>query len=295
MSGDNSIALTRMRFGRLTLSRMSMAVLRACDAFRGRTATFASLAILAAGLSTALSTDGLPNKATPRRVVQHHATVRPKIVAAPKPVAPAHVASPSIFAQESAMGDGHRMDRWNPLIKKASARFGVPELWIRAVMMIESGGRTMLGENMPITSSAGAMGLMQVMPKTWLQMRRQYGLGADPFDPQDNVLAGTAYLELLYRQYGYPGLFAAYNDGPYMLEAHRRMGQFLPAETTAYVLNIASILSTGARLKPASPSSVAGPSPAGTLVPIGTVAVVSPLAARPHESGEDDDGDDDGR
>jgi soluble lytic murein transglycosylase-like protein len=253
-------------------------------------AMIALLAALAAGLSTASSTHGPPSKPAPRKVAKHRVAA-----ARPKPVVPAaavHAAVPSAFAQEAAMGFGERMNRWNPLIKEASRRFGVPEIWIRAVMTIESGGRTMLGENIPMASGAGAMGLMQVMPQTWQQMRRQYGLGANPHDPQDNILAGTAYLSLLYRQYGYPGLFAAYNDGPGMLEAHRRLGQLMPAETTAYVLDIASILSTGVRRSPRLLGGVADPQAGGGPAQGAMAAIVLIPATMPSESAARNDSDD---
>ena len=190
------------------------------------------------------------------------------------------------------MSGSERLDRWNPLIKEAARRFRVPVTWIRAIVMIESGGRTMLGENLPIRSSAGAMGLMQVMPQTWAQMRSAYRLGSDPYDPRDNILAGTAYLQLLYRQYGYPGLFAAYNDGPGMLEAHRRMRQFMPAETTAYVLDIASILSTGVRRNPQISNGVPRPEANGGPVQaaVGTVIVIPATPQRePGGNSESDD------
>ena len=58
------------------------------------------------------------------------------------------------------------------------------------------------------------MGLMQLMPATWAAMRAEHGLGHDPHDPRDNILAGTAYLRAMYDRFGYPGLFAAYNAGP---------------------------------------------------------------------------------
>ena len=38
------------------------------------------------------------------------------------------------------------------------------------------------------------MGLMQIMPKTWAELRARYGLGADPYDARDNILAGAAYI-----------------------------------------------------------------------------------------------------
>jgi soluble lytic murein transglycosylase-like protein len=173
----------------------------------------------------------------------------PALGAAPASAIPA-IAAPSAFARESAMNAHELIDRWSPFLKDASRRFAIPEAWLRAVMTVESGGRTMLGESQPMTSSAGAMGLMQIMPQTWGTMRQQYGLGGDPYDPHDNILAGTAYLALLYRQYGYPAMFAAYNDGPGGLDGHQRLGEDVPPETTDYVLDIASILRTGVRRPP---------------------------------------------
>ena len=43
-------------------------------------------------------------------------------------------------------------------------------------------------------SPKGAMGVMQIMPDTWSELRSRYGLGADPYDPRDNIVAGAAYL-----------------------------------------------------------------------------------------------------
>ena len=122
------------------------------------------------------------------------------------------------------------MDQWEPLIAEASRRFGVPESWIRAVMRAESGGQTML-DGRPITSRAGAMGLMQVMPETYDEMRRRHRLGADPYDPHDNILAGAAYLREMYDRYGYPGFLAAYNAGPERYDDYLMRGRALPQET----------------------------------------------------------------
>lgn len=129
-------------------------------------------------------------------------------------------------------------DRWSAHVAEASARFGVPEAWIRRVIRAESGGRTMLGGR-PIVSRAGAMGLMQLMPGTWREMRARLGLGADPHDPRENILAGTAYLRAMYDRFGYPGLFAAYNAGPGRYSEHLASGRRLPAETVAYVASVA--------------------------------------------------------
>ena len=106
------------------------------------------------------------------------------------------------------------LNRWDGIITEASQRFHVPKAWIRAVMARESGGRTMLGEDKPIVSSAGAVGLMQVLPETYDQMAEQHRLGANPFDARDNIMAGAAYLRWLHQKYGYPAMFAAYNAGP---------------------------------------------------------------------------------
>ena len=285
----------RVRAGWLSIFSTSIDVMlaRGASAFRRSASPLAKFALLIApiiAISALLSTDRPVDKPVTGRAVPYHAATIRKPTAVQKAANRRPVAAPSAFAEELAMSNAALIDRWNPLIKTASRRFGVPEIWIRAVLMIESGGRTMLGEHTPITSSAGAMGLMQVMPKTWLEMRRQYGLGNDPYNPHDNIFAGTAYLESLYRQYSYPGLFAAYNDGPDMLEAHRRLRQFLPAETTTYVLDVASILSTGLRRARVPAGDAARVEPLGTPVTIDTGTVVSVPATRPHQSA-DGDGD----
>lgn len=124
--------------------------------------------------------------------------------------------------------------RWRPYVEEASARFGMPVPWIERVMRAESGGRMMLGGR-PIVSSAGAMGLMQLMPGTWSDMRARLGLGHDPHAPRDNILAGTFYLRLMYDRFGYPGLFAAYNAGPTRYASVRAGKARLPAETRSYL------------------------------------------------------------
>ena len=131
------------------------------------------------------------------------------------------------------------LDRWSGHIAEASARFGVPAEWIRRVMRAESGGQTML-DGRPIRSRAGAMGLMQLMPGTWAEVRAKHGLGSDPNNPRDNILAGTAYLRAMYDRFGYPGLFAAYNAGPGRYADHLATGRRLPTETVAYVAAVGS-------------------------------------------------------
>lgn len=77
-------------------------------------------------------------------------------------------------------------------IAEASQWFDTPEHWIHAVLRAESAG------DMRAVSAAGTMGLMQVMPDTWVGLRVRHGLGRDPYDPRDNILAGTAYLREMF-------------------------------------------------------------------------------------------------
>lgn len=127
--------------------------------------------------------------------------------------------------------------RWHPIVAEAAARFAIPEDWIERVIRAESAGLTMLNGR-PIRSSAGAIGLMQLMPATWAAMRDAYRLGTDPDDPHDNIMAGTAYLRLMYDRFGYPGLFAAYNAGPGRYAAWLAGQSRLPGETVAYLAGI---------------------------------------------------------
>ena len=136
-------------------------------------------------------------------------------------------------------------------VAEASQRFGIPEHWIRAVLRAESAG------DVRAISSAGAMGLMQVMPDTWAGLRVRYGLGRDPYDRRDNILAGTAYLREMFDRYGnVAAMLAAYNAGPGRYNEHSATGRPLPAETRAYVAALAPILGG------AAPSDTLSPQPA---------------------------------
>ena len=145
--------------------------------------------------------------------------------------------------------------RWRPYTQEASLRFGVPLDWIERVMAAESGGMTTLNDR-PIASPAGAMGLMQLMPDTWAELRAALGLGRDPYDPHDNILAGTFYLRQMYGRFGYPGLFAAYNAGPARYAAYLGGRSALPAETRAYVASVSR-----APVPPASRATAMAPKP----------------------------------
>jgi len=117
-------------------------------------------------------------------------------------------------------------------IAEAAQRFELPTAWIRAVMRAESDG------DPRALSPKGAVGLMQIMPDTWAEIRIRYRLGGDPYDPHDNIVAGAAYIRELCDRYGSPGWIAAYNAGSSRYEASLK-GRPLPAETRAYLDAIA--------------------------------------------------------
>jgi len=136
-------------------------------------------------------------------------------------------------------------DPFGGLVTEAAQRFDLPTAWIRAVMLVES------NDDARAVSPKGAIGLMQVMPGTYQDMRLRYGLSADPFQPHDNIIAGTAYLREMLDCYGMSGFLAAYNAGPQQYDEHLATGRALPAETILYVARITPMLSgvqTGDRL-----------------------------------------------
>jgi soluble lytic murein transglycosylase-like protein len=148
-------------------------------------------------------------------------------------------ASPPLPDQSPAIAGLFDCERMAPVeldpIVERSARDNslTPEL-LRAVMRRESGFHPCA------VSRAGAMGLMQLMPAT------AAALGVtDPFDPVENVRAGSRFLrELLERYGGNVGLaLGAYNAGPGRVD---RSGGIPPiAETRNYVRGILSDLGTG--------------------------------------------------
>lgn len=125
-------------------------------------------------------------------------------------------------------------------VREAAQRFGIPAPWIEAVMRAESAG------DVRAVSPKGAMGLMQIMPATWAELRARYDLGADPYDPRDNILAGAAYLREMHDRFGSPGFLAAYHAGPGRYEEHLLEGRPLPRETRDYVAALAPIVGASA-------------------------------------------------
>jgi hypothetical protein len=142
-------------------------------------------------------------------------------------------AQPVTATQSAVTSKSDRIERF---VAEAALRFGIPTSWITAVMQAESRGVVRA------VSPKGAMGLMQIMPETWAGLRSRYGLGPNPFDPHDNIVAGAAYLRELHDRYGTAGFLAAYNAGPGRYEDHLASGRPLPAETQAYVAAVAPLL-----------------------------------------------------
>jgi hypothetical protein len=123
---------------------------------------------------------------------------------------------------------------YNELIEKAGHRYGVDPGLIRSVMQTES------AFNPVAVSPAGAMGLMQIMP----ELAAEFGVD-DPFDPEQNVMAGARYLRQLLRIHGgnVRLAVASYNAGP---GAVARYGTIPPfEETREYVKRVTYLLARG--------------------------------------------------
>lgn len=138
-------------------------------------------------------------------------------------------APPRWLAQLTALGAGFEMPSGAPLafvasVDYAAAAAGIPPRLVAAVASVESAW------NPGAVSSAGAIGLMQLMPGTAAE------LGVNPWDPAANLLGGATYLRRQLDRFDDVGLaLAAYNAGPTRVEALMNGSRPLPAETSAYV------------------------------------------------------------
>lgn len=132
----------------------------------------------------------------------------------------------------TAVAGAENSASYDTAVTAAAHRFDLTQDWIKAVIKAESGG------DANAVSVKSALGLMQLMPDTWAEMRDRYGIQGDVLDPAANIMAGSAYLAEMRDRFGYPGLFAAYNAGPARYESHLREGVPLPAETQAYLAKL---------------------------------------------------------
>lgn len=147
---------------------------------------------------------------------------------------------------------------YDRLIEKHAATYSVSPQLVRAVVQVES------GFNPRAVSHEGALGLMQLMPATAIEM----GV-SNPFDPDQNIRGGVAYLRQLLNRYGGDETLAlaAYNAGPQAVDRH---GYQVPPyrETQKYVAQvrgrsgstaIARPVITGKRARPVATQAAAAP------------------------------------
>jgi len=166
--------------------------------------------------------------------------LRLKISARAKNVARLHVLFVIVCAAVAGcsgggllFGDGpHSMDatRLNSIVQVQSRAYNVPPTLVHAVITQESGG------DPSAISTAGAMGLMQLMPGT----ASSYGV-SNPFDPNENIAGGVSYLhDLLRRYHGNVALaLAAYNAGSGAVSKYGGIPPY--AETRGYVQSVTAL------------------------------------------------------
>jgi soluble lytic murein transglycosylase-like protein len=145
------------------------------------------------------------------------------------------IAQPVIEQKSFAITAAPATGNYAPVINAAAQQYGISPALIDAVMWQES------RYNQNAVSSAGAIGLMQLMPGTARQ------LGVNPADPWQNVFGGTAYLRQQLDRFNnnVPLALAAYNSGPGNVIKHGGVPPF--TETRNYVHKIVERLKTQAR------------------------------------------------
>jgi hypothetical protein len=138
---------------------------------------------------------------------------------------------PMIVDSKTVVGDYDSSDkvmRWGKEIQAASAKYEVDPALIAAVIEQESGGKP------DIMSPAGAIGLMQLMPRTAKE------LGVNPYDSTQNIEGGTKYLATQLHRFGSVEMaLAAYNAGPENVFNFRYM---YIAETQNYIRNVPALM-----------------------------------------------------
>jgi soluble lytic murein transglycosylase-like protein len=170
---------------------------------------------LLAGAAFFVPHRGLPATHPPKRTVSHF-DVRPRETA--------HVFVNTVYRLPPEF-------IYEEFIQEAADRFGVDAALIRAVIRTES------AFDAYAVSPVGAQGLMQLMPA----LSEELGV-MDPFDPRENIMAGTRYLAdlLAYHSNNIPLALASYNAGPGTVQ---RYGGIPPyKETEKYVRTIVELL-----------------------------------------------------
>jgi len=131
------------------------------------------------------------------------------------------------YAQYKYPSKRYPKEQYDNLISTIAKGQGVNPTIIKSVIEVESGYDPMA------RSSKGAMGLMQLMPGT----AQDLGV-TDPWNPTENITAGTKYLSWLLRKYNgnLMKALAAYNAGPNAVDYYGGIPPY--QETTDYVRNV---------------------------------------------------------
>lgn len=123
--------------------------------------------------------------------------------------------------------------QFRPSVEYAARSASIPPRLLAGLASVESAW------NPGAVSSAGAIGLTQLMPRT------ARALGIDPWDPALNLLGGARYLRRQLDRFDELALgLAAYNAGPARVEALLERGTPLPAEATEYVERVVARVRT---------------------------------------------------
>ena len=120
-----------------------------------------------------------------------------------------------------------------PMIRVSAKKHNVHPALVKSIVAAES------AFNANAISAKGAIGLMQLMPET----AEEYG--ADPLIPEQNIEAGTKYLQTLIARYakyrnGLKRAIAAYNAGPAVVDRYRGVPPY--KETRGYVTRVLSFM-----------------------------------------------------
>jgi soluble lytic murein transglycosylase-like protein len=162
-------------------------------------------------------------------LVAHRGLQQPTARSAPSVTAPAGSPDPSPTPEAPA-------SPYERFIQEASALYDVSADLVRAVIQTES------NFNPRAVSGAGARGLMQLTPVTLRELK----MTIDPFNPRENILAGTRYLGMMLDRHdgNVPLALASYNAGPTAVRRHRGIPPF--KETRGYVKKVQRALAEAA-------------------------------------------------